>query len=260
MTPLLLVELASGPLQGTELDNTLTLHNGIGNWSISIPDEGVAEGDELTVLCTVSDDVLPDAFVNVARLRVVAQSRSNGGGGGQTGRSGTGQRGHGGSGRGGTGGTQGDDGPPDDAGLQMPAIVEVHESDWARHEFDERSACKIFEDGVADGDDDKSVYTFYVNVDNLFLRTDMKNGADDVAVKKTKFVFGNVLVGLALIHDHRNRPKRGNGDTENEEQTIESVVAGTTRALAPFLVPMIDYLGALTTDEGAGLAQVGDEE
>jgi hypothetical protein len=255
------VEAAAGPLQGSELDNTLTLHNGIGNWSISIPDEGVAEGDELTVLCTVSDDVLPEPFVNVARLRIIAQTQSNEGGGGRTSGSGAGQRGHGGHGRGGSGGTQGNDGPPDEAGLQMPEIIEVHEAEWKRHEFDERSACKIIEDAAADGDEEKSVYTFYINVDNLFLRTDMKNAADDVAVKKTKFVFGNVLVGLALIHDYRNRPsRRGNGDTENEEQTVESVVAGTTRALAPFLVPMIDYLGALSTDETAGLAQVGDEE
>jgi len=29
--------------------------------------------------------------------------------------------------------------------------------------------------------------------------------------------------------------------------------------LAPFLVPMIDYLGALTVDEVSQLAQVGDE-
>jgi hypothetical protein len=255
------VEVAAGPLHGTELDNTLTLHNGVGNWSISIPDEGVAEGDELTVLCTVSDDVLPDPFVNVAKLRVITQTRPNGGGGGRTNGTGTGQRGHGGDGRSGSGGTQGVDGPPDEAGLQMPEIIEVHEAEWKQHDFDERSACKIIEDAAVDGDEDKSVYTFYINVDNLFLRTDMKNAADDVAVKKTKFVFGNVLVGLALIHDYRNRPaRRGNTDTENEEQTVESVVAGTTRALAPFLVPMIDYLGALSPDETVAVAQVGDEE
>ncbi|MCH7871849.1 MAG: hypothetical protein IID33_09125, partial [Planctomycetes bacterium] len=166
------VEVASGSHEGSELDNTLTLHNGIGNWSISIPDEDVAEGDELTLLCTLHDDVLLDPFVNVARLKIVAQSTSNGDRGSRTGRGGTGRRGSGGTGAGGTGGTQGDQGPPDDAGIQMPEIIEVEKSKWAQHDFDERSACKVIEDAAGDDTDEKSVYTFYINVDNLFLRTD----------------------------------------------------------------------------------------
>jgi hypothetical protein len=44
------------------------------------------------------------------------------------------------------------------------------------------------------------------------------------------------------------------------EETIEGLVDRTTRAMGPFLVPMIDYLGALSAEEVASMGQVGDEE
>ena len=80
-----------------------------------------------------------------------------------------------------------------------------------------------------------------------------------------KFKYGNVLVGLALIHDHRNRQNAGprNSDASEDgqaEETIEAAVERTTRAMGPFLVPMIDYLGSLSSDDVAGLAQAGDDE
>ena len=150
-------------------------------------------------------------------------------------------------------------------GIQMPAIIEVKENDdnWQRHSFDEKTACKVLEDAVGDEDDERSTYTFYVNGDNIFLKTDMKGAANDVAVMKAKFVYGNVLVGLALVHDHRNRQNGGRTERNDDaaaEETIEALVEKTTRAMGPFLIPMIDYLGALSAEEVAGIGQAGDEE
>jgi hypothetical protein len=146
----------------------------------------------------------------------------------------------------------------------MPVIIEVKQNDenWQRHAFDDKTACKVLEDAVGEEDDERSTYTFYVNVDNLFLKTDMKGAADDVAVMKAKFIYGNVLVGLALIHDHRNRQNGGRQERQDDavEETIEGLVDRTTRAMGPFLVPMIDYLGALSAEEVASMGQVGDEE
>ena len=62
---------------------------------------------------------------------------------------------------------------------------------------------------------------------NLYLKTDMKGAANDVAVMKAKFVYGNVLVGLALVHDQRNRHNGGGRDQSDDsgaEETIEAVV------------------------------------
>jgi len=256
------VEVIAGAMEGKELDNTLTLHNGVANWSVSVPEDEVQVGDEITLQCTVNDDAIPDPFVNVAKIKIVAPSTNGGGGGGRHSRTGKGQKGTGGSGSGGTGGTQGSDGPPEPTGIQMPKIIKVKEDDepWKEHGFDEHTACKIIEDAEVEGDEDKSVYTFYVNVSNIALRTDMKHGADDVALKEAKFIYGNVLVGLALIHQHRSKPKQNGDGADGDGDTIETTVDRTTRALGPFLVPMIDYLGALTADEAAGLAQAGDDE
>jgi hypothetical protein len=53
-------------------------------------------------------------------------------------------------------------------------------------------------------------------------------------------------------------PGATNGDPD--ETDIGDVVAATTRALSPFLIPMIDNLGSLTSDDVAGLSEIGDEE
>jgi hypothetical protein len=257
------VEVIDGAIAGHELDNTLTLHNGVANWSVSVPEDEVQVGDEIVLQCTVNDDTLSDPFVNIARLKIVSPSNNGGGDGGRDSRPGKGEKGAGGNGSGGTGGTQGNDGPPEPAGIQMPKIIKVREDDgpWKAHGFDENTACKIVEDAEVEGDEDKSVYTFYVNISNISLRTDMKHAPDDVSLREAKFIYGNVLIGLALIHQHKSRPKPVyENATENEEVTVESKVDLTTRALAPFLIPMIDSLGALTPDEAAGLAQVGDDE
>jgi hypothetical protein len=90
----------------------------------------------------------------------------------------------------------------------------------------------------------------------------MKETKSDVALKKAKFVWGNVLVGLSLIHQHRQERQGIDRQIENEEsgqETISRRIDRTTRALGPFLLPMIDYLGALTDEEALRVAQRGDE-
>ncbi|MCI0722274.1 MAG: hypothetical protein L0338_25370 [Acidobacteria bacterium] len=257
------VEILEGPIEGIELDHSLTLHNGIANWSINLPEDSLTEGDKLTVQCTVTDEVVAAPLVNIAQLRVVARSEppdhlkqgrplSRKGAGNEAG-----------SGDGSDDSKRGDESP---SGIQMPVIIRVREDDdnWKLHHFDEKTACKVLEDGVGDEDNERSEYTFYVNIDNVFLRTDMKGAVSDVAIMQAKFVYGNVLVGLALIHDERNRHNGSNShnrsDSSEDEETIEASVERTTRAMGPFLVPMIDYLGALSADDVVGLARTGDDE
>lgn len=47
-------------------------------------------------------------------------------------------------------------------------------------QFDEKTAGKVLEDGVGDEDDERSAHTFYINIDNIFLQTDMKGAKSDV--------------------------------------------------------------------------------
>ena len=217
----------------------------------------------VTIQCTVFDDVLPDALVNVARLHIMPRAtngiatagRRSLTTGGDDGRGGSGPKGHDGSRR--------QIGKSQPGGIQMPRIQPVYEAEWESHKFDQYSACSIIEDGTGEADEEQSAYTFYINMDNVYLRTDMKGAADDVAVMEARFKFGVVLVGLAIIHNYRNgngKDRQSADEGNGECQTLEAKVRGTTKAIAPFLVPMIDYLGSLSSDELSGSAQSGDEE
>jgi hypothetical protein len=260
------VEVLAGALEGADLDNTLTLHNGIANWSVSIPEDGVNVGDELILQFSVGDDTLVEPFVNIAKIKLAAKSMPNETEPGEREESGgSGEPGEGGNGAGGKGGKAGSKGSEKITGIQLPEIIEVHEGDdlWKEHGFDENTACKIVEDARGDEDKEESMFTFYINVDNLALRTELKDSRDDVAVQEAKFIYGNVLIGLALLHEDRNKKPKALAVEENETAenapSVATAVEQTTRAMAPFLIPMIDFLGTLTPDDAAGIGQVGDE-
>ncbi|GAB4143028.1 MAG: hypothetical protein Tsb009_13870 [Planctomycetaceae bacterium] len=257
------VEVIAGPLEGQELTTTLNLFNGNASWSIAIPEEDVAPGDELVVQFTVNDEVIPEPFVSVAKIEIAEKSSRTKGSRGSTNRNtGGGADGENGAGTG--SGKSGKGDQDDRMGIELPEVVKVKEAQWKQYGFDEHAACTIIDDGTGDEDDERSAYTFYINVDNLYLQTDIKNGFDDPALVEARFVYGNVLVGLALIHDSRRIEKQKKQNSDAEEQQDETSVATTvenvTRALAPFMVPMIDYLGGMKDDDVAQLAAVGDEE
>jgi hypothetical protein len=252
------LEVLEGDIDGSELTHSCTIYNGVANWSIKLPEDRLVVGDQITLQCTVYDETRTEPFVSIATLRLIPTDEHGAGKRSQRdqNRSG-GAKGKGGTGAEGSGGTAKNEGRDDQGGLTLPPIVLVDRADWSRHSFhfDENSACTAIEE--ADGS-----YCFYVNVDNIFLQTEMKETKSDVALKKAKFVWGNVLVGLSLIHQHRQERQGIDRQIENEEsgqETISRRIDRTTRALGPFLLPMIDYLGALTDEEALRVAQRGDE-
>lgn len=247
------VEVLDGPLEGAELDHNLTLHNGVANWSISLPEEALAAGDEVTLACTVSDQTLVNPFVNVARVRMTAQS-PDGPPGKKVERGGSGDR----DGSKGAGSPDAK-GTPEMGGLALPNIIKVRENDsnWKKYGFDEKTGCHVIEENVESDSQGRS-FTFYVNVDNIYIRTDMKAKPAQARLVEAKFVYGNVLTGLALIHDQR-LAERG-GTAVGEETSVADRVGAITRALSPFVVPMIDNLGSLTDENLSGLGISGDDD
>lgn len=88
----------------------------------------------------------------------------------------------------------------------------------------------------------------------------MKSGEDDRVARK-RFELGLMLAGLALIHQGRLDRKSNHGDGESDDaprESIESRVAQVTKGFAPFLLPMIDALGALGEDQIAASTTSGD--
>lgn len=248
------VEVLDGVLEGVALDHNLSLHDGVANWSISLPEDRLEPGDTVRLQCTVDDDALIAPHVNVVSITLTpaeahskqeaSYARLRNYSGGIAGLFGSGPNA-------GKGSSQ-KPGSQESGGIDPPKPIPVKRNDdnWKQHNFSDTTACKIIEDG--DG------FTFYVNVDNIYLHTEMKDGKDDIGVQRSKFIWGNVLIALAIIHDQRTRP--GTEQDDSKSTSVFSKVEETTRAIAPFLVPMIDHLGALSEDDISSAASSGDDD
>ena len=243
------VEVLEGPTEELDVSHNLILHDGVANWSISLPDE-INVGDKLKVQCTVTDDTLIEPFVKIAEISVSPRTTTRSGTGTRDRRPDTDTPTNG-------KGAPGGKGKNKDAGIQLPKIQRVKENDplWREHRFDPLTGCKVVDDSDPSQPENGAELTFYVNTSNRSFETDLKSSREDPKVAEAKFVYANVLVGLGILHDSQDGHQDASGETESPEDRV----ASTTKALAPFLLPMIEYLGSLGPDEISG-GGVGDDD
>jgi hypothetical protein len=223
------------------------LQNGTATLSVQLP-EDCQPGDELVFLTSVTDASRVDPFENRFIVKVRPATDPSGGDGTRrkppTKTPGTDR-----------------DAP---GGITLPEMIEVHEADWDKQSppFDKYTALRIKDAGTAESngaaDEKPSVYDFYVNMDNFYLRMEMKPSGTDPELLRKRFKYGNVLLGLALLHQEEldkklrraKREKEGDDDDDEEsEVNIEDRVEQFTRAIAPVLLPMIESLGGLDVAE-----------
>lgn len=158
------------------------------------------------------------------------------------------------------------------SGINLPNIILINETDWRSQTppFDKYTALRI---GISDltsngeaenGDGDShDVYDFKINMDNLFMKSELKTGGDEVEMIRARWKYGLVLIGLALLHDE-NQNKKGYvesedaGREEDNSESIENRVEQVTRAVAPVLLPMINSLGALEVEEAMAAVSAGE--
>lgn len=207
-----------------------------GGWTTTGPKSGIAHlsfdplpsstviGSVQEYRIEVVDPTAFDPFAMELTLDVEAAQTGGGGGGGGRKRTNTGK---------------GDSG--DNTSLSLPKIIPVTKNEWA-DEYTELSALKI-KHAPTDGYSDAPVYDFFVNIDNKFLLHSQKEATAEAELLKKQFIYGFVLVGLALIQDHKS------DDNGDEAESVEDHVERTSRALAPILVPMIQTIGELTENE-----------
>jgi len=155
------------------------------------------------------------------------------------------------------------------AGISLPNIILINEADWLTQTppFDKYIALRI---GVSDvsaasnGDttEAQDVYDFKINMDNLYLKSELKAGGDEVEMIRARWKYGLVLIGIALLHDDAQAKKRQSETEQAEEEetgeTIENRVESLTRAIAPVLLPMISSLGALELEEALKATASGE--
>lgn len=218
------------------------LQNGSATLSIQLP-ANCCEGDVLQFVATVTDRTRIEPFENFFVINVKEEAKPSGGNGKPR-------------------------KPPTDkdgkdydlpSGISLPEIKEVYESDWESQSppFDKYTALHVKNAGVFDENgrngEAKEVYDFYVNMDNLFLKSELKSSTDqDSKVTRAKFKYGMVLLGLALLHQEAQDKKKRLADEDDDESNndeskdnVEDKVAKFSRAIAPVLLPVIDSLGAL---------------
>jgi hypothetical protein len=126
--------------------------------------------------------------------------------------------------------------------LGVPEVTEVTETEWPNFGFDKES-------GLALRQRSEDEYYFAVNVDNLYLKTEQKTAKTDSVVLKEQFKYGLSLVALALLNAHE-KPKNGSkSEGENgEEEKIGDTIKEVTRALSPFILPIVRELGSLNLE------------
>jgi hypothetical protein len=144
----------------------------------------------------------------------------------------------------------------------------LYELDWPSQTppFDKYTALRIgiSEEKESGNGDSHDVYDFKINMDNLFLKSELKTGTNEAEMIRARWKYGLVLVGLALLHDDNQAKKttlvEGHDLPDDEENTdsLERRVDRFTRAIAPVLLPMINSLGALELEEA--MSAVGNAE
>ncbi len=208
------------------------LQNGIASLTVKLP-ETCKVGDNFDYLAIVSDPTIIDPFENYFSVKVKEEAEGGG-------KPGTRRK------------------PPVDdqghdrelpTGISLPKIFIVKEEQWNDYDppFNKNTALRVKSD-ITD-EDDKTVYDFYINIDNIHLKNELKFSKLDSDLMKARFKYGMVLIGLALLHDYQESKKHSRDDeqdTEDEpEKNIEDKTEEFTRAVAPVLIPMIDRLGEL---------------
>jgi hypothetical protein len=130
-------------------------------------------------------------------------------------------------------------------GFALPTIIEVSRDgrtghSWEQQSFTEESALKV-KGSEEDG------YDFFVNVDNIHLLSEIKPAKSiEVQVIQAKYKFGLVLLGLALLNETNKQQKP---DEQEEMDTVFTTIEKVSKAVSPIIIPMIDTLGALETQD-----------
>jgi hypothetical protein len=154
----------------------------------------------------------------------------------------------------------------------LPHIIPIHEPEWEKQNppFDKYTALRIgisdasTSNGNGEGEEAQDVYDFKINMDNIFLKTELKGVGQEVEVTNDQWKYGLVLTGLALLHDDAQSKKvkepesEGSQNDEENGEGIEKRVEIFTRAIAPVLLPMITSLGSLDADAPVISVEAGE--
>jgi hypothetical protein len=247
------LEIVESTREVSEPSYSLGLEDGSAHLNLALPPEAEV-GDQFVLQATVNDPTLSEPFVNLIKLTVNHKQKH------PPGPSRPPRSHHGGDG--------GDD--PSQQGIQLPPVIPVHENDaqWVRHKFTPTTACHVISDPVEADGKTRLAHTFYINMDNISLKTEMKYAKQDSRLLSAKFKYGNVLLGLAILHhgeeagDLRASDANEGDATDRERDTslpVQDLIRRVSEAVAPVLLPIIDQLSGLSEEHLEELSAVGED-
>ena len=213
-------DLLDGPIP----NHTLNLQDGVATLNLALPD-GASVGDSFRYELVVRDETLVEPFLNRFVISVGLPQEQSGGNGIRRPRFGDGD---------GLGETF--------QGLAVPTAVPVYEQDWWRYGFDQYSALRVIDDSSDEGGAHGN-FTYYINMDNVYLNTELKATKDSPEIVKSRWQYGMVLIGLAMLRDQRS--------SADITTTPQEEAAKVAAAVAPVMLPLIEHLGALSEEDVA---------
>jgi len=228
---------------------SIELADGVAFLNMSLPEEATV-GESIVIETTVNDPTLIQPFVNMIKIKVLPKQERHGG----TPRPRPERKG--------AGAGQKDS----STGIAFPEIVSVKTDDslWQKYKFTPETACHVIADQIEGDGENQIAHTFYINVDNASLLTEMKYSKQDARLLLAKFKYGNVLLGLAMLHADRadGETTRNGNDSSTESMPTLNVydqIRSVSAATAPVLIPMIDQLSGLDESELGEQGIIGED-
>lgn len=202
-------------------DHFLNLKNGIATLSFELPIDAQV-GDTHSYVFTVIDTNNDNQFEEEFEITIIDNQDSKGGSGRRT--------------------------PPDNnskgkgaitpTGISLPNVREVTHEEWDRYSFDKESALAVMRA-------EENEWDFYVNMENIYLQSELKPVAKNEAkmkLIKARYKYSMVLIGLSILgygKNHHNPDDDQKSEIEEPEKTISLV----TKMISPVILPMIDVMG-----------------
>ena len=211
-------------------DYSLNLRDGVATLNIGMP-HNTKVGDRLTYFARVSDEFLFKPIDNEFEIVVTEADTSGSRSGGNR--------------KPPAGDDDGDREKPDS--MAMPQVVEVFESEWDEYDGFNRDTALVVR-GTED-----NVYDFFINMDNLHLKWELKEWLaqnQEPKLLQGRFKYAMVLMGMAILKETTEEASK-KADTLFDENglTPSEYVAKLTSMVAPVILPMIQTLGDLDSEE-----------
>ncbi|HOL77829.1 MAG TPA: hypothetical protein PKY35_12450 [Candidatus Hydrogenedentes bacterium] len=209
----------------TITDFSLNLWNGLATLTVALPND-VKIDDVLSFRTETTDNSRVEPFYNEFFVKVTEPEEPSNGGHGKR--------------RLPAGEEESEETRKVPSGLSLPNIIRLTKKDerWSLHFKEDQDALSVKDAG-------EGGYDFFINMDNKFLRTEIKyNTKIDPRLLEARFKYGMVLLGISLLKHSEDEKKKGT-EKHNNELSVYDLIFSVSKAISPILLPMIASLGDL---------------